>query len=251
MSKEIKAPIHKEIPLRPFLEKLIDGTITKDLCDGEEICPTCGGFGLEIRNNPYGLGEHAKPMFPYKHQSLVMCTCPTCYNGVVNRCKLCGELIRRGWLKHDCEQQRALDRAEASRKEREEFDKAPIAPPEIESNCHMFFSDWYNDGFFSDWDDFFEEWWDEDKDKECPQRPEFVWITEEDKFYIDARTICEFATENLYDDAYDHISDNDFDRLQAFLDKWCASTGVGQSAHVSHKYKVRIPWEKYIPEGYE
>lgn len=241
------------IPLKPFLEPLLEGTITKDLCEGEEICPTCNGFGIKIITNVYGLdndpnnGKPGRPMFPYKNQSLVLQGCLDCYNGVVNRCKFCGELLPRGWLKHDCEQQRALDRAESDRKEAERFEKAPIAPPEVVKDCHFFYSDYFNqnEGFFEDWDTFFDEWWDEAKDEECPVRPEYVWITEPVDFHIDAHDICENATQDLYEDAYDDISDKNFERLQSLLDEWCKSCGVGTSYKISHKYKVRIPWEEY------
>ena len=243
---KVKEPERKEIPLRPFLEKLIDGKIIKDLCENEEICPTCGGFSITLRDNPF----YTPLDVPYKmaehhNQQLTLMNCPDCYNGVVRRCSLCGKLIKRGWLKHDCEQQKALDRAEEERKESEAFANAPIAPPEVESACKMFFSDFFNDGFFEDWDEFFEEWWEEDKDAKYAKRPEFVWITEPNKFRIDAETICERATEDLYEGAYSDITDRDFGRLQKLLDEWCESCGVGTSHRVSNKYKVRIPWEEY------
>lgn len=37
-------PRHVVLPLKPLLERLIDRKIEKDLDDGEELCPTCGGF---------------------------------------------------------------------------------------------------------------------------------------------------------------------------------------------------------------
>lgn len=248
---ETSKPRRVEIPLRPFLEPLLEGKIIKDLCEGEEICPTCNGFGIKIVTQVFGVkndpdkGKPGRPMYPYKNQNLVLQGCLDCYGGIVRRCKFCGELLPRGWLKHDCEQQKALDSAEAARKEAEQFAQAPIAPPEVVKDCHAFFSDFHSDGFFQDWDEFFEEWWDEDKDKEFPVRPEYAWITERDDFSIDAQNICEQATENLYEDAYSDISDKDLERLQKMLDEWCQSCGVGESWHVSHKYKVRIPWEEY------
>lgn len=235
------------IPLKPILEPLLERKLTKDLCDGEEICPTCGGFSITLRDNPYFTQADPLHLAQHKNEQLVLMSCPDCYNGVVNRCKLCGEIMRRGWLKHDCEQQKALDRAESDRKEAEQFEKAPIAPPEVVKDCHVFYSDYFgqNEGFFEDWDTFFDEWWDEAKDEECPVRPEYVWITEPEEFHIDARDICENATQDLYEDAYEDIADKNFERLQNFLDEWCKTCGVGTSYRVSHKYKVRIPWEEY------
>lgn len=245
---EVKKLRHVEIPLRPFLEKLIDRKIEKDLDDGEVLCPTCGGFSLILRDNPHFREVDPLHVAQYKNEQLILKSCPDCLNGVVRRCKLCGEIIRRGWLKHDCEQQRALDRAEEERKEAERLAKASVAPPEVEKGCLAFFSDYYSGGFFEGWDVFFEEWWELEKDKEYPVRPEYVWATTPEEFSIDARNICESATEDLYEDAYDDISDKDLERLQALLDDWCKSTGVGTTCRVYYKYKVRIPWEEYEKE---
>ena len=252
---EFQKPKRVVIPLRPFVEKLIDGKITKDLCEGEEVCPTCGGFGLRIENNPFGLegdpnNQHGAPLFPYKHQSLVLQYCPTCYNGVVHRCKLCGKIMKRGWLKHDCPKQQALDREKREREDRERFDKAEIAPPEIADACEYFYSEYYplSEGYFSDWDDFFDQW-DEQRiemeDAGLIKRPEFVWITEPVEMHIDAEFVAENATEELYEDAMSDISTEDIKRLQALLDDWCKSCGVSTTYQESHKYKVRIPWEEY------
>jgi len=244
-------PRHVEIPLKPLIERLLDKKIEKDLCEGEEICPFCNGFGLKIITQAYGLnndpdnGKPGRRMYPYKNQSLVLQGCLDCYNGVARRCKFCGELIPRGRLKCECEQQKALDREERARKDAEELAKAPIAPPEVEKECKIFFSDYKEDGYFADWEEFFEEWWNEGKDKEFPTRPEYVWITTPDEFRIYAENICESATEDLYEDAYNDISEEELKRLQSFLDDWCRSSGVGTTYNVSHKYKVRIPWEDY------
>ena len=238
-------PRHVVVPLRPFLEKLIDRKIEKDLDDGEELCPTCGGFSLTIRDNPYFKREGQYQMSQFKNEQLVLMNCPDCYNGVVKRCRLCGEIIRRGWLKHDCEKQQALDREEKARKEAERLAQAPVAPPEVVKDCHVFFSDYYSGGFFEDFLDFFEEWHELENDKGYERRPEYVWTTTPEEFSIDARDICENATEDLYEDAYDDISDKDLERLQSLLDDWCNSTGVGTTYNISHKYKVRIPWAEY------
>lgn len=52
-------------------------------------------------------------------------------------------------------------------------------------------------------------------------------------------------TEDLYEDAYDDISDGEIKRLQAILDHWAKTCGVSTTYYESHKYKVRIPWEDY------
>ncbi len=94
---------------KEYIQKLVNANLIKDLHDNEEICPYCHGTGMVINNNIYGLSEdtNKKTLFPYKHQAITFCQ--HCYNGVVLRCKLCGEIIQRGYTKHDCEQQKALD----------------------------------------------------------------------------------------------------------------------------------------------
>lgn len=43
--------------------KYIDVKLQKDLHDNEDICPTCGGLGLMIANNPYGLSNDPDKTF--------------------------------------------------------------------------------------------------------------------------------------------------------------------------------------------
>ena len=41
--------------------------LKKDLQEDEVICPKCGGTGLQVDDNPFGLkGENSRVMFPYK-----------------------------------------------------------------------------------------------------------------------------------------------------------------------------------------
>ena len=63
--------------------------------------------------------------------------------------------------------------------------------------------------------------------------------------HIDADSIIENATEELYEDAVSDISDEEVKRLQSFLDDWCKHCGVRTSYSESHRYKVRIPWAEY------
>lgn len=65
---------------------------------------------------------------------------------------------------------------------------------------------------------------------------------------IDAYSIVESATDDLYEDAMDNISTGSIKELQDYLDKWCDNCGVGNIYYENHKYKVRIPWEEYDNE---
>ncbi len=61
--------------------------------------------------------------------------------------------------------------------------------------------------------------------------------------HIDADDIIANATENLYEDAMDDISEEKCKELQNMLDKWCDTCGVRETYVKSNKYKVKIPWK--------
>lgn len=231
-----------------YIENLMNVNLQKDLHDNEEVCPHCHGTGMTVVDNVYGLSEDpdkSKGYFPYKHQSISFCQ--HCYNGIVHRCKLCGELLKRGKLVCDCEQAKAVKLQEETRKKKEAFDKAPVAPKEVVDNIRCFYSEYFghNDGYFLDFEEFF-EWWAEDHEEDTTEdRPEYVWITEPVEMSIDAQNIIEQATDDLYEDASEDISSEAKKELQDFLDDWCKRCGVSTTYYESHKYKVRIPWEEY------
>lgn len=52
--------------------------------------------------------------------------------------------------------------------------------------------------------------------------PEVLWLTTKEKININASSIVEEACEQLYEDAFDNIDDNDIKELQEFLNNWCA-----------------------------
>ena len=223
---------------------MINVNLSKDLHGNEEICQNCSGTGLVVLDNRYGLSDDPNKKaghFPYKHQSLSFC--PFCFNGVVHRCEFCGKIITKGRLKCDCDKQKEIDEQESIKKEKELFDKAPIAPKEVEESCFYLYSDYYpyNNGYFSDWDDFFDAW--QDNHFEEDDKPEFVWITKEEPMKIDAWDIVNSAAEEMYEDAIENISHEEIVKLQKYLDEWCSNCGVGDTYFESHEYKVRIPWD--------
>lgn len=227
-----------------YVQKLVNISLKKDLYDNEEVCSFCKGTGLVIAKSPYGLTSdpNKTTMFPYSHQSLTFC--PHCFNGIIHRCKLCGEIIERGYTKHNCEQQRELDRKEYEIRRANKLKEAELISPTMLKDMEYFFSDDYgeNDGFFTEWEDFFEYWSSEHEPTD--QKPEYVWSTESVEMSMDAGQLIENATEDLYEDAYYNISDTKIKELQEYLDKWCSECGVGKT-YYEGKYKVRIPWEDY------
>ena len=231
---------------REYIQELINVNLQKDLCDDEEICSHCHGTGLVITNNPYGLeGDPDKSCgyFPYKHQSITFC--PYCYNGIVHRCKLCGEIMPKGVLKHRCDKQREVDRLAAEEKEVRLLEKATEYPPEALSDFVMCYYDGYphNEGYIMEWDEFF-DWWDSECEGEM-ERPQYVWGTTKRDMSMDADSLIEEATDDLYEDAEDRISDAERKKLQDFLNEWCANCGVGFTYDYTTKCKIKIPWELY------
>ena len=244
MSEFIK-PKRVLVPESDYRKHLVETNLQKDLQEDEEICPWCHGIGLVIEDNVYGLSndpDKTVGRFPYKHQSISFCQ--HCYNGVVHRCRLCGEIMPRGRLKHDCEAQRKIDAEVMNAKSMMKFNSAPVMGDEEAEKLECFQSDYYpyNEGYFYDWDEFFDAYYD-GVELNCEDRPEYVWATEYEDFKMDARRIVEDATDDLYEDAFYNIKDAKIKELQDFLDKWCSSCGVGRTYFIGKK-KVRIPWER-------
>ena len=243
---EFKKPQAMSVHAPDYIKNLIDASLKKDLYENEEVCGHCCGTGMVIADNPYGITEDPDKRagrFPYKHQSITFC--PHCFNGIVRRCNLCGNLIKRGWIRCDCDAQREIERQDRLKKKQEILDNAPIAPKEIVDTMECFFSEHFsnNEGYFFDWEEFFEDWFENHEPEEV--KPTYVWITELVEMSIDAGDIVEHATEDLYEDAGYDIRSEKIKELQDFLDGWCKSCGVSKTYYESHEYKVRIPWEEY------
>ena len=208
MSEFVK-PKEEYVTDKEYIENLINASLRKDLHDKEEICQVCHGTGMIIVDNNYGLTDDPDKTigrFPYKHQSISFCQ--HCYNGIVRRCQYCGEILPRARLKCNCDTQRDIDSKERITKEAKELREAPIATEEILKSSEYFYSDrfGYNEGYFNDWDEFFDYWFD--NYEEDDEKPEFVWTTVPLNMSMDAGSIVENATEDLYEDAYSDISRN-------------------------------------------
>jgi len=249
--KKIIIPNEK---VQEYLGSMFYG-LEKDLYETEnyreEICEYCMGTGVVKADNRYGLSEErgvpGVSMFPYRHESVSFC--PHCYNGVAKRCKLCGEIMPKNMLKHNCAQQRAIDDEEEKRKERELLETLEEATEKQLENCKMFYSDYYpyNDGYFEDFYEFFDAW--EGEHEEGDPRPEYCYGTDEIEFHIDADTIVYNACEDMYEDAYENAGD--IDELQRLIDIWCERNSPGSAYAVHKRFKVRIPWEEESSDSSE
>ena len=231
------------------------------MVDGEEICPRCGGLGVIVENHVFlqkmvknGNKKHCNLqgfdvnktsiLLPKSNEALTFC--PDCYNGVVKRCKYCHKIIPKGRLKCDCAEQRQIDELEEKEREKETLGNAIEKPA---SEFEMYYSDCFsdNDGYFEDFDEFFDNWKYQLEEGEVDdnKRPEFVYGTFAIDMKIDADDIVENALEDFYEDARWEIADKSMEELQNYLDKWCEECGVGQTFYYDKQYKVRIPWEEY------
>mgnify|MGYP001016916345 CR=1 FL=1 len=216
--------------------------LEKDLNENEEICEHCCGTGVKIENNVYGLSNDPDKcigLFPYKHQSISFCD--HCFNGIVKKCKYCGDLLPKGYLRHNCEQQMAIN--EQRSRNLKMLEGAKEFPPESISDFVMCYYDGYpyDNGYFMDWDNFF-DWWYDDCEGEIP-RPEYVWGTDVVKFTIDAYCVISNALEDYSDpDSISIDRDFDVDKLQTIIDCWIKEQNVPDVYCQSTKYKVKIPW---------
>lgn len=255
MSEFVK-PVRQKVDVSEGFAELLGKKLTKDLHDNEAICPKCHGTGMRLTDNPYGLSNDpdrriGPGMFPYKHQSIIFCD--NCYNGVVRICPDCGKQLPRSKLTCNCAAANARKYEERRKKYQQTLDAAEKHEPNaLGTTFQMCYSDYltsHNEGYFGDWEEFFENWemcWGKDEPRE---RPQYVWGTDPLPLTLDAHNILESATEDLYEGAMDDIGDAGIAALQQLLNEWKAKYGCGDTYYQTNKHAVRIPWEQYDKEG--
>lgn len=258
MEKQFIKPERKIINPISYLTKIMGNGLIKDLGDKDIICPECEGTGLAIHNNRYGLSDDPDKkagMFPYKHQSIGACL--NCYNGVLKVCNYCGTAINRKLGAHRCEGIRAEERASLYKKERELFDKSiklNYNDDEAKSMQMMYSEHYgYNEGYFSNWDEFFEYWFDTcyellgtEEDEEINElKPKYVWGTYEASLSFDIDNILEMATEELHEEALNSITEKDYKELKDLLQTWANKQSGTITYYQDYKYSILIPWELY------
>lgn len=236
MKRQHMKPKKVVVSDKEYIEKLVNVGLVKELDDNVAICSYCHGTGLIIKNETI-IGLNVEFQF--------IDYCPYCYHGVVQICELCGGIIQHGYYKHDCKQQKILDEKERKQREEKEFLEAELLPKDKEKCYEYYYSSLYtkDNGLFDNWNDFFENWYNNHDD--CEVRPEYVWVTDIIQMYMDAKEIVRYTTDDLYEDAIEDISDKDIRKLQEMLDKWVDNCGINRTYCESHRYKVKIPWEKY------
>lgn len=225
------------------VSELLPQVLEKDLQEGEEICPTCHGLGMVVADNPFGIENEKHPdgkLFPYKKQSLTFC--PTCYNGVVRRCRYCGVIDRRyiDPTSHcNCVQARA-DRAKKLAEERGNIYRNATKIPleEARKKYKMFYIEDYDEYVLADW---FCDWLDEKEqdDEDFNLNKLMVYATSKVQIGFDAQSIIENACDDLYEDAICLIDRDGFKAMQDFFDKWCVEYGADTTTYYPN-YSVAI-----------
>lgn len=240
---------HISIRVSEEIKNILPETLEKDLQDYEEICPVCGGLGVVVDNNMYGIkcdiSEAAKKsMFPYNYQSIKFC--PNCYNGVIKLCKYCGKPLPRSTSRCDCEQYKAKEKEEKRIKYQEKISKAEEVNIE-DIDPDMWLYDEKTNDFFSDFDSFVDAYKDFDEyasnEEMMNNLPEVLWLTNPVDISMDADWIIETACEELHEDASENISDKDRKELQNILDEWCKKQTGTRTVYPNYKMYVRVKKE--------
>lgn len=201
--------------------------LEKDLLENEIICPTCNGLGVVVRDNVYGLqGEPWIKGFPYKKQSLW--ACPDCYNGVAKVCSFCGKIGDKRYVRAEngcnCEKAAEGRRQKERQKCIDRWNKAEkISINEaFERFEYIYLED--EDEYlpvdeFKEYLEVYQEKWG--------RKPEYIYGTNSLRLSLYASDIVESRCEDLHEDAYDSIGDDQIAKLQQILDQWCEEAAGG------------------------
>ena len=180
--------------------------LQKDLQEHEIICSHCGGTGLQVDDNPFGIKEeNSKIHFPYKQQTIVGCR--HCYNGVQSKCLHCDKILDRGTSQCDCEQYNQKRLKERHVKDLETWNKAnKISYDQATNDFIMIYVDNY-DKYLMVED--LEEWIEDkesDNEELISRRSLRIYGTQSIELSMDASGIIEDACSDLHEDAMDNIS---------------------------------------------
>lgn len=215
--------------------------LQKDLQEDEVICPHCGGTGLQVGDNPFGLRSKEqydyKNPFPHKKQTIV--GCQHCYNGVQNKCIHCGEILDLRKYQCDCEKAKQARATKQYENNLDKWDKAKkiTLKKAIEKYVMVYIDDY--DEFVTT--DTIEDWL-ADKE-EVDKKSLRIYGTYAVDLSINASSIIEDACSDLHENAMDNISNKDEKELQDLLNQWCEKNKSGTTTYYAD-YKVGIQLKK-------
>lgn len=241
MDKEFIKPKRVTVNALEYLSNVLKDGLSKDLQENQIICPICHGTGLQISDSVYGLSNDTqkhKEHFPYHNQYITSCN--HCVNGVVNLCKYCGKELPRYSYTCDCDDYKKEKEDIRIKKEKDAIESAKKFKYDDEEvkYMNMFYSEFYecNDGYFSDWEDFFKYWDDCHSDDE---KPMYVWATYNLDLNIDVEDVLCQACEDLHEDARDNLTD--IKELREFIKNWTEKQS-GVITYYQDNKLIEIPW---------
>lgn len=111
--------------------------------------------------------------------------------------------------------------------------------------------------YYSDGDQYFYDEWEAMEsiyDNACenswseslPRLPKYLYLTEPSYFKLDAYRVVEDACEELYDGAFDAISNEELKELQNTLDAWIDKVGMGATWYPDYKKVIAVPWDDFF-----
>jgi len=212
--------------------------LQKDLQEHEIICSHCGGTGLQVDDNPFGLKEeNSKIHFPYKQQTIVGCR--HCYNGVQSKCLHCGEILTRGTSQCNCERYNQERLQERYNKDLEIWNKSKKISFEQALNDYTLV-------YIENYEKYLppeeiKEYLDDKEFDDEPIQRDKIWIygTSVMDMSIDASDVIENACNDLHEEAESNISNKEIKELQEFLDMWCKKNSENTTTYYAD-FKVGI-----------
>lgn len=79
-----------------------------------------------------------------------------------------------------------------------------------------------------------------------PRLPKYLYLTEPSYLELNAHSIAERACDDLYDEAFDAISNEELKELQNTLDAWVEKVGMGATWYPDYKRVIALPWDEFF-----
>ena len=196
-------------------------------------CPECEGIGWIEKEDKGHIEKCAN----------------CCGNGYVLLCSECGKELNSSYrsLCEDCSKKHWTEMR--LKEEQLRFQKAEklsfgMDDEKIKEFNHFYSEDYpYNEGYFMEFEDFFEAMYDKGINQETG--PQYVWGTSETIIDIDIDNVIEQACEDLYEGAYESISNEDYKEIKDFVKSWCKKQTGTTTYYPNYHYAIKVPWEEF------
>lgn len=172
--------------------------------ENERLCDVCGGTGW-LLDKENGFIEQCR-----------------FHNGLIRICEHCGEDIRYGSMCNNIACQRLRKKERKIEELKYEQNRVNNAKHYTLDNCPQEYKEFfynetygYGNGYFYDIRDL--EDYCKDYDIEMPK---YVWGTSKQEITLDAYDFVSQALEESYEDAFDHVNEEELDKLQMACDEF-------------------------------